>query len=61
MIGSVFRGISRPAESLVDKIPYESTLELRIFPDEVPIFLESTHGVAHGMSIFAEDKRSFML
>ena len=49
--------LSRPANRLIDKVPNESALILRIFADEVPIFLETAFRVTHGMGIFTLNER----
>ena len=41
------------AQTLVNEVPDESALILRIFADELPIFLESTARIAHSVRIFA--------
>ncbi len=38
---------------MVNEVPDVSALILRILAHKIPIFLESTHGVAHCVSIFA--------
>ena len=45
------------AEALVDKVPNEAALILRIFANEVPIFFETALRVAHCVSIFALNER----
>lgn len=45
-------------QALVHEVPDETALVLRIFAYHVPIFLESSHGVTHGMSIFALYERA---
>ena len=42
-----------PAAGLVDEVPDETTLQVGILADDVPIFLETTLGVAHGVGILA--------
>ena len=44
---------------LVLEIPVETALELRIFPHEVPIFLEISARIAHGMIVFTLYERKF--
>ena len=46
------------AQPLVHEVPDETALVLRILAYHVPIFLESSHGVTHGMSILALDERT---
>src|SRR3712207_2444254 len=46
-----------PPARLVDEIPDESALILRILAYDVPIFLESSFGVSHRMRVFALDER----
>ena len=42
---------------MVDKVPNEAALILRIFANEVPIFFETALRVAHCVSIFALNER----
>ena len=44
-------------ESLVYPVPDETTLQLGRFEDDVPIFLEVTGTVAHGVRVLAKDPR----
>ena len=41
-----------PTYRLIDKVPNETTLQVRILADEVPIFLESALRVTHSVRIF---------
>ena len=41
----------RSTQPLVSKIPNEATLELRIAAHQVPIFLETAHGVTHSVGV----------
>ena len=43
---------SFPAAGLVNEIPDKSTLQIRIFTDQIPIFFETTLRVTHCMGIF---------
>ena len=57
MVSPVFGRIDLPAQGLVHEVPDEATLICRIFADKVPIFLETTHGITHCMSIFTLNQR----
>ena len=57
MVCSVSGRIDLPAQGLVHEVPDEATLIRRIFADKVPIFLETTHGITHCMSIFTLNQR----
>ena len=46
------------AHSLVDEVPDVAALILRVFAHQVPILLETSHRVAHSVSILTLDKRS---
>ena len=50
--------LSCPSERLIDEIPYISTLNIVIFADKIPVFLEATLRVAHCMCIFTLDQRT---
>ena len=41
---------------MVNPVPNTSTLQKRIFFNDVPIILEVTQAITHGVSIFAKDK-----
>ena len=58
MVCAIFQRVYWPPESLIYEIPDESTLELRIFSDKVPILLEPSKRITHGMSIFTLDERT---
>ena len=45
------------AQSLIHKIPDKTTLVFGILANQIPILLESTHGVPHGMGILALNQR----
>ena len=45
------------AQTLINKIPDKTTLILRILTDQIPILLESTHRITHGMGILLLKKR----
>ena len=45
-------------KSLVYPVPDATALQDRIFFDEIPVFLEVSETVSHGMGIFAEDERT---
>ena len=49
-------GIHRPADGLVDEVPYISSLVCRILAHGVPVLLEVSDGIAHGMGVFALDE-----
>ena len=42
-----------PSARLVDEVPDEATLQIRVFANDVPIFFKSALRVAHSVSIFA--------
>ena len=44
-------------QRLVHEVPNESALVVRIFANQIPIFLESAFRISHRMGIFALDKR----
>ena len=46
------------AHTLIHEVPDITALILRIFAHQIPIFLEATHRVAHGVSIFTLDQRT---
>ena len=46
-----------PANGLVDEVPNETALQVRIFADDVPVFFESALRVTHSVSIFTLDER----
>ena len=46
-----------PAQALVNEIPDEASLVLRILADEVLVLLEATFGVAHCVSVLYENQR----
>ena len=47
-------------ESLVNPIPDKATLQQRIFVYGVPVVLETTHAVAHGVAVFGDDVRALV-
>ena len=51
------RNLALVAQTLIDKVPDVSALELRILADELPVLLEAAHGVTHCMSILALNER----
>ena len=57
MVCPIYFRVNLPAQSLVHEVPDETTLVCRIFANHVPIFLETTHGVTHCMSVFALNQR----
>ena len=46
------------AHTLIHEVPDIAALILRILAHQIPIFLEATHRVAHGVSIFTLDQRT---
>ena len=46
------------AQTLIDEVPDIATLVFRIGADDVPVLLESTHRVTHGVGILALDQRT---
>ena len=46
-----------PADRLIDEVPDKATLVFGIFADDVPVLLEATLRVTHGVSIFALNQR----
>ena len=46
-----------PAARLVNEVPNESTLVFRIFAYQIPILLEASLRITHGMSIFTLNQR----
>ena len=48
-------------QSLVYEIPVVTALELRILPDEIPVFLEVTTGVAHRVVVLTLDEWTGLL
>ena len=46
-----------PTDRLIHKVPDETTLILRILADNLPILLEATLRITHGMSILALNQR----
>ena len=46
-----------PADRLVYKVPNKATLQVGVLTNQIPVLLESTYRVAHGMSVLALDKR----
>ena len=58
MVGSVDCGIDLTPERLIREVPDAAALERRVLPDQIPIFAEPTHRIAHGMGVFTENERS---
>ena len=52
------RNLALVAQALIDKVPDKATLIFRILANEVPILLETTHRVAHSVSILTLDERT---
>src|SRR5665647_1714776 len=48
-------------KSLIYPVPYETALHIFASTDNVPVFFEVASTVAHGMCIFAHDKRTVHL
>ena len=44
------------AHTLIHEVPDIATLIFRILTYQVPVFLETTHGVTHGVGIFTLDE-----
>ena len=47
-------------EGLVHPVPDEAALQLVVFINQIPVILEVSHAVAHGMSIFAHNHRTLV-
>ena len=47
--------------TLIHKIPYKTSLELRIFTNHIPIMFETSHRITHRMSIFTLNQRFFRI
>ena len=52
------RGRILVAQALVYEVPDITTLVLGVLADDVPVLLETTHGVTHGVGILALDERT---
>ena len=48
-------------QSLISKVPDESTLIHRILTDQFPVLFEATAGVTHGMTVLTLDERTVCL
>ena len=49
------------AQCLVDEVPDKTTLVFGIASDELPVLLETTHRVAHGVGILALNERAWVV
>ena len=47
-----FPVLAGPAHGLIHEVPDEAPLIFRVFTDQIPIFLETSLRVTHGMSVF---------
>ena len=50
--------LARAADGLVHEVPDKAALILGLCTYGIPVLLETTHGIAHGMRIFALDERT---
>ena len=58
-VGVLKRAVGAAAvQRLVDKVPNEAALQLRIFANQVPILLETAARVAHRVRVFALNERT---
>ena len=57
MVGGAVRTAHRPAKRLVDEVPDATALEQGVFPEQIPVFFQTTHRITHRMGIFALDQR----
>ena len=61
VVRAVLFSVGRFVESLIHEIPDASALEGRELADQIPVFLESAHRVAHRVGIFTHDERTVLV